>query len=127
MPTTLEVGLVAINERFDDDDPRWRDQVADLVQELRRETESVQSRRTPVPGTKGTLDQLILALGSAGAFSVAVDVVRAWLARDKHRSVEMTVTDAAGQKHTVRVSAENANADALAALISAASTLTEER
>ena len=81
MPTTLEVGLVALNERYDDDDPRWRDQVADLVHELRRETESVQSRRAPVPGTKGTVDQLILALGSAGAFTAAVDVVRAWLAR----------------------------------------------
>ena len=127
MPTTLEVGLVALNERYDDDDPRWRDQVADLVHELRRETESVQSRRAPVPGTKGTVDQLILALGSAGAFTAAVDVVRAWLARDKHRLVEMTVTDADGRTHTVRVSAENASADALAPLISAASTLAQER
>jgi exopolyphosphatase/pppGpp-phosphohydrolase len=127
MPATLEVGLVALNERYDDDDPRWRDQVADLVHELRRETESVQSRRAPVPGTKGTVDQLILALGSAGAFTAAVDVVRAWLARDKHRLVEMTVTDADGRTHTVRVSAENASADALAPLISAASTLAQER
>ena len=69
MPSTIEIGLVASSERFDDDDPRWRDQVADLVYELRRQTESVQSRRTPVPGTKGTVDQLILALGSSGAFT----------------------------------------------------------
>jgi exopolyphosphatase/pppGpp-phosphohydrolase len=127
MPTTLEVGLVALNERFDDDDPRWRDQVADLVHELRRETESVQSRRTPVAGTKGTVDQLILALGSSGALTLAVDVVRAWLARDKHRSVELTVTDADGRTHTIRVSAENASNDAFAPLISAASALSQER
>src|SRR6266699_4347227 len=114
MPATLEVDLVALNDRFDDDDPRWLDQVADLVHELRRETEALQSRRTPVPGTKGTVDQLILSLGSAGAFTAAIDIVRAWLARDKHRSVEMAVTDADGHKHTVRVSAENASADALA-------------
>ena len=39
----------------------------------------------------------------------------------------MTVTDADGRTHTVRVSAENASADALAPLISAASTLAQER
>ena len=126
MPSTIEIGLVASSERFDDDDPRWRDQVADLVYELRRQTESVQSRRTSVPGTKGTVDQLILALGSSGAFTLAIDVVRAWLARDKHRSVEMTIIDAEGRQHTVRVSAENAGGDALATLISAASTLARE-
>jgi hypothetical protein len=128
MATTLEVALAVQNDRYDDDDPRWRDQVADLLHDLRRETGVLQSRRTPVPGTKGTVDQIILALGSAGAFTVAADILRAWLSRDKHRSVELTVTDADGHTHTVRVSADNAGADALQPLIEAASAaLRQER
>jgi hypothetical protein len=66
-------------------------------------------------------------LSSSGALTLAVDVVRAWLARDKHRSVELTITDADGHTHIVRVSAENASTDALAPLISAASTLAQEQ
>jgi hypothetical protein len=126
MPATVEVGLTVQNDRYDDDDPRWRDQVADLLHDLRRETGSLESRRTPVAGTKGTVDQVILALGSAGVFTLAVDILRAWLARDKHRAVEMTVTGADGRTHTVRVTAENAGADALEPLIEAAASLSRE-
>jgi len=127
MHETLEVGLVARNDRFHSDDPRWLEQVAGLGQELRRGTESVRLLRTPVPGTKGATEQLILSLGSAGAFSVAFQLVRTWLARDKHRCVEVTFTDAAGSVNTIRLSAENAGSDALAPLISAASALAQEK
>ena len=127
MPETLEVGLVARNDRFHEDDPRWLEQIAVLVQELRRGTESIRLRRTPVPGTKGAADQLILSLGSAGAFSVALHLVRSWLARDKHRCVEVTFTDAEGRVNTIRLSAENAGPDALAPLISAASALAQDQ
>ena len=44
----------------------------------------------------------------------------------KENKVEMTIIDAEGRQHTVRVSAENAGGDALAPLISAASTLARE-
>lgn len=126
MSEPLEVRFVPLNDRFDEDDPRWLKQVADLVQDLRRGTDSVQSRRTPVSGTKGTVDQLILSLGSAGVFSIAVQMLRTWLARDKHRAVELTFTDSEGRTRTVRVSADNAGSDALAPLISAAATLAKE-
>ncbi|HEY6595872.1 MAG TPA: hypothetical protein VI011_17490 [Asanoa sp.] len=126
MSETLEVRFVALNDRFDEDDPRWLEQVAGLVQDLRRGTDSVRSRRAPVAGTKGAVDQLILSLGSAGAFSIAVQMIRTWLARDKHRAVEMTFTDSEGRTRTIRVSADNAGSDALAPLISAASMLAKE-
>jgi hypothetical protein len=127
MSGELEIRLAAINDRYYDDDPRWLEQIAALVHDLRRGTESVRMRRTPVLGTKGAVDQLILSLGSAGAFSVAVQMISTWLTRDRYRSVEMTFTDAEGNVKTVRVSADNAGSDALAPLISAASALAKEQ
>lgn len=126
MPGMLEVEFAFRNERYDEDDPRWRDQVADLVRELRLGTSSVHSRRTPVPGTKGTTDQLIITLGSAGAFTATVQILRIWLARDKHRVVEVTFSGADGSPQTVRISAENAGNDAIAPLILAASNLAQK-
>ena len=127
MAKTLEIELVARNDRYDDDDPRWLTQTATLVHDLRRDTGSVRVHHTPVPGTKGAIDQLILSLGSAGAFSVAVQMISIWLSRDRHRSVELSFTDAEGNPRTVRVSAENAGSDALAPLIEAASELAKEQ
>lgn len=46
-------------------------------------------RRRPVEGTKGAADQLIIALGSAGAFQAAVDCLRAWLGRDRDRRIDL--------------------------------------
>jgi hypothetical protein len=100
--------------------------VADLVQELRRKVGPVQLRRTPVPGTKGTVDQLILSLGSAGVFAAAADILRAWLARDRHRSVVVTVAGPDGKRTEVRVDAQNASAAALEPLIAAAAGLAQE-
>jgi Effector Associated Constant Component 1 len=127
MADPLEIDLVARNDRYDDEDPRWREQIGVLIGDLRRGTESVRLRRIAVPGTKGAVDQLILSLGSAGVFSVAVQVISTWLSRDRHRSVEMTFTDAAGRVQTVRVTAENAGRDALAPLISAAAKLARDQ
>jgi hypothetical protein len=126
MATTIEIGLAAANERFDDDDPRWRDQVGDLVDELRRETGSVRSQRVVVPGTKGTIDNLILALGSAGAFTAAVEIVRVWLARDKHRSVQFTFVDPRGGTRSIRVDAENAGSGAMESFVAAAAKMAGE-
>jgi len=44
-----------VSGRYDSDDNRWREQVADLVRDLRVETESLTVQRTPVPGTEGSL------------------------------------------------------------------------
>jgi hypothetical protein len=123
----LEIGLVAHNDRYDDDDPRWHAQTAVLIHDLRAEAGSVRLHRTAVPGTKGAVDQLILSLGSAGAFSVTVQLISTWLKRDKHRSVELMFMDAAGNRRTVRASAANAGSDALAPLIMAASELAKEQ
>jgi hypothetical protein len=113
MGDTFDLGLTPKSERYDADDPRWLEQVADLVKELRIETNALRVRHTPVHGTKGTIDELILTLGSAGAFTTMLDLVRAWLARDKTRSVELIFQDEGGDDRYFTVTAANASAQAL--------------
>lgn len=119
MADKLDISLRPHSERYADDDDRWRDQIADLVHELRVETDAVKVSRMPVPGTKGSLDQLLLTLGSAGVFTTALDVLRIWLARDKTRSVELTYQDRQGKEQRLNVTAEHADEDALAPVIAA--------
>lgn len=119
MADNVIIGLVPNSARYDADDDRWRDQVADLVRDLRVETGSLSIARTAVPGTKGSLDSLVLALGSAGVFTTALDVLRVWLARDKTRSVDLTYTDREGKQQRLNVTATNSGSDALAPVIAA--------
>ena len=46
MSGELDLGLTPKSERYDADDPRWREQVADLVKELRSETDALHVART---------------------------------------------------------------------------------
>jgi hypothetical protein len=41
----------------------------------------------PAPGTRGNLDQLIISLGSAGAFTAFVELIKSWLGRDRGRKL----------------------------------------
>jgi membrane-associated two-gene conflict system component 1 (EACC1) len=119
MAGDVTIGLVPNSARYDADDDRWRDQVADLVRELKVETGALTVAHTPVPGTKGSLDSLVLALGSAGVFTTALDVLRVWLARDKTRSVDLSYTDRDGKRQRLNVTATNSGADTLAPVIAA--------
>lgn len=127
MPPELAVEVVVGNDRYDEQDPRWLDQVALLSGDLRRATDAFQARRTPVAGTKGAVDQLILTLGSAGVFTVAVQVITTWLSRDRRRTVELVFNDAEGNEQKIRITAENAGRDSLEPLITAVSALAQEK
>ncbi|WP_433042472.1 effector-associated constant component EACC1 [Dactylosporangium sp. CS-033363] len=85
------LAVVAKHDEFDPADEFWLDQVADLYQDLRNEIDGFQLQSADTPGTKGNVDSVIIALGSAGAFSAAVTCFKAWLARDKHRRIVVTV------------------------------------
>ena len=61
------------------------------------------------PGTKGTVDELIVALGSAGALTAAVECFRAWLQRDKSRSIDVRWDEDGGERH-VTFSGDNVDA-----------------
>jgi hypothetical protein len=85
---SFEVAVEPHNDQYDPDDDRWRDQVATLYEDLHAQVDTV-SRGRPASGTKGTIDQLIIALGSAGAFQAVVDCFRSWLERDRDRSIDL--------------------------------------
>ena len=83
----FEVAVEPHNDSYDPDDEGWRDQVATLYADLDAQVDTVRQGR-PAGGTKGTVDQLIIALGSAGVFGAAVDCLRAWLGRDRDRRID---------------------------------------
>ncbi|MGN9808318.1 effector-associated constant component EACC1 [Micromonospora sp. BQ11] len=92
--------LRAISDRFHSDDAEWLDQEAELVAGLRDVPDLAFASSDTTPA-KGTTEAVIVALGSAGAFTATVEWVRAWLNRDRSRSIEITYTDDGGQKSLV--------------------------
>lgn len=80
-----ELVLEATSEKYDPMDDRWQDQVAELLSELNRGAGKVRQESETVDGKKGAVATIILALGSAGAITAAVEIVKAWLARDQTR------------------------------------------
>ena len=87
----LELSLAVHSDRFDEEDEAWLEQEAQLFDALRTEV-PVRRDAVPAAGTKGMVESIIIALGSAGAFKAAVDCLRAWLARDRTRRIELAWT-----------------------------------
>jgi CTP:molybdopterin cytidylyltransferase MocA len=58
-----------------------------------------------VEGTKGAVDQVIVALGSAGVFTAMVDCLRAWLGRDRDRRIDVRWVEN-GQERSVTLTGE---------------------
>jgi hypothetical protein len=88
--TPVELLLEPSSERFDATDDRWLDQVTALVTDLREHVDGVTLRRDTVPGAKGALSAIVVPLASAGAFTAAVEMLKAWLGRDRTRTVKVT-------------------------------------
>jgi hypothetical protein len=107
----FEVAVEPHNDHYDPDDDRWRDQVATLVAELDAQVDTVRRGR-PVEGTKGAADQLIIALGSAGAFQAVVDCFRAWLGRDRDRRIDVR-WDENGVERSVTLTGEAVDVDTI--------------
>lgn len=115
----FEFQLEPTTERYDPDDDRWRDQVSDLYVDLDEEVGGVRREVTPVAGTKGGLEAMVLALGSAGAFTAAVEVFKAWLRRDRSRGLDISWSSD-GATHRVSVRGDDIDAEALQAVAEAA-------
>ena len=109
-PVDLE--LAPGSTRFDPADERWLRQVQDLAQELQK-AGLLQQRSTPEPGTKGALDQLILSLGSGGAFAASVEIVKSWLSRDRGRTLVVKYFEN-GQTQAIELSGSVADEAAFA-------------
>jgi len=116
--STFELWVEPHNDHYDPDDDRWRDQVATLYADLRSQVDIVRRGR-PVEGTKGTIDQIIIALGSAGTFQAAVECFRAWLGRDRDRRLDVR-WDENGVERSVTVTGETVSMEAVKEIAKAA-------
>lgn len=105
----FELAVEPYNDQYRADDDRWRDQVTTLYEELGTQVDVI-ARGQPASGAKGALDQLVIALGTAGAFGAAVDCFRAWLARDKDRRIDVR-WDEDGVQHHVTLTGEGMDAE----------------
>jgi hypothetical protein len=85
---SFEMALEPRSVDYQPDDQRWRDEVVGLISELHRQAD-IERRGAASEGTKGMLDELVVALGSAGAFTATVECLRAWLSRDRSRRIDV--------------------------------------
>lgn len=122
----FELTIEPFTTRFHPDDERWRAQVSQLHSALADEIGGVRRHRVPVHGAKGGVETVILALGSAGAFTAAAEYLRAWLGRDKTRSLEVSWT-ADGHQHVVTIRGEAMDASSFRAVAEAAARRLEGR
>jgi hypothetical protein len=114
----FEVAVEPHNEQYHPDDDRWRDQVATLYTDLHAQVGTV-IRSNRVEGAKGAIDQLIIALGSAGAFTAAVECLRAWLGRDRDRRIDVR-WDEHGLQRSVTLTGEDVDAATIREIAKAA-------
>lgn len=115
----FELTIEAGNDDYDAGDERWRSQVVDLYNGLDDEVGEVRRDLATVPGAKGGAASVILALGSAGAFTAAVQYFKSWLGRDKSRRLEVS-WEVDGRKESVSVSGDAMSEEAMATLAKAA-------
>jgi hypothetical protein len=117
MSSTVEVAISTETAKYAPDSPQWRREVAAFASDLNRETGSVTTRSTQMPGTKGGgIVEIILALGTSGALLSAVQVFRAWLGRDKTRTITATWTDEDGKERRFTLTGENIDQQSLTAM-----------
>jgi hypothetical protein len=113
----LRVSVTATSDRFAADDDRWLSQVRLLHEDLGRETPLVTGQPTTVrPGTKGGwLPDVAVLLGPAAVAGV-VAVVKAWLVRDRDRTVHL-VWEVNGEKGEFTATASTADNTTLQAAL----------
>lgn len=85
----LELQLAPTSSALPSSDQRWQNQVAQLLNDLRRNAGEVRKEITPVPGQKGGAEAIILALGTSGAITAAVAIFKAWLGRSGDRVITL--------------------------------------
>ena len=102
-PPSLSVELRPQSDRFSSDHPNWTAQVNALWEGLEDAAGTVRRESVPAPGQKGGAETIILALGSAGAISAMVEVIKAWLSRDRGHSLELTSLTEGHGRRTITV------------------------
>ncbi len=88
-PPPAQLKLAVASDALPANDRRWLNQVDGLLADLKRNGAEVQRKVTPVPGQKGGVEEIILALGSSGAIAATISIFKAWLARAGDRTIEL--------------------------------------
>ena len=101
MQSNFEIIIEAHNENYDESDDRWIDQVDELIADCEREAGEVRKEVQAVEGKKGGVEAIILALGSTGALTAAVDIFKAWILRDRSRNLKLKITTPEGVQEWV--------------------------
>jgi len=115
----FEITISPINENYDDHDPRWIGQKDELVANIKREVGTVRKETVPVPGQKGGIESIIVALGSSGVITAVVDTFRAWLGRDRKRQIAITI-ERNGKKESIIVDGNGIDKSTLKEIFAAA-------
>lgn len=107
----LDVVVEADSDQFDPNDPGWRAQLVALRKALQdADVDDVRREERPVPGHKAGLEVIIVALGTSGAITAAVEVFRSWLSRDRDRRVRLRFQD--GDREVIVEVEANTSSDA---------------
>jgi hypothetical protein len=100
----LMVIVLPKGSRYAVDDPRRRQEAAELADELRRVVTVVPV--TPDPDSKGAVETataITLMLGSLNAIRYAVAAFRIWTERDARRDAEIHIGGPKGQSVQIRL------------------------
>jgi len=117
---SLEVVVEPRSGDFSADAPGWRAQVVALRTALREaDLDEVRRREIPSPGHKAGVEELVIALGTSGAITAAVEVIRAWLSRDRTRHLQLSYRDG-DQKVVVEVDGGTVSDQAVSSALNAA-------
>jgi hypothetical protein len=83
------------------DDDRWRADLADLEYQLRRELPDETAQPAAGSGTRGPaeISEVVLALGSAGAVTATVEIIKAWISAKPGRRKVRVVMDTGTPGH----------------------------
>ena len=65
------------------------------------------------PSTKGALQELLVSPESAGAAWAAVKIVKLWLARDRRRTLTVTIDRPGRERQTIHASGDSISVEAL--------------
>ena len=113
----FELRIEPGSDKFDRNDSNWMEQVDSLYSDLRQEVGKVSMKVQPVEGGVDPAS-IILALGSAGAITAAVQMFQAWLSRDRTRSLTLSVSKG-GEEQTITVSGKGMNEAVITELMEA--------
>jgi hypothetical protein len=124
-PGVLDVVLLPGDRELEPGDGAWPRDLAELHQGLRAYEIDVRDRAgQPVPQHKGTVAEIVVALGSSGAIGAAMAVLQSWLNQRSTRTMAITI-EQDGRKTVYEIQAEGVSQDAVRdALLAALSTPT---